>query len=247
MNARTIRKNLMRNRRTSFWGRRAFVTVRLPLTLFPPLPPPFPTPLDQNPTAQGWKEGYGCWYRRIPAAQLTAEERAAWNVGEAETIVERWRFGVVMCSTDPRKWAENIGRIADRHVLRSGLHSYDWWEGVHSLSIVGPDDVEQGEQHRSLAPELIDQYMARRLWEDKWVSGMEGATDQPVVDAFLSAANYAKTTYHRIAGEYVYLTYSVKWFYPRYKLRFATDLHHAFDVARQHGVSVRLMATPCNT
>jgi hypothetical protein len=44
MNARTVRKLLMRNRSRVFWGRRAYLSVRLPAPLVPPAPPPLEFP-----------------------------------------------------------------------------------------------------------------------------------------------------------------------------------------------------------
>src|SRR5690606_23727708 len=48
-NGRTIRKRLMRSRCTVFWGARAYCTVRLPLSLFPPVPPG-----PAAPEGEGW-------------------------------------------------------------------------------------------------------------------------------------------------------------------------------------------------
>lgn len=77
--------------------------------------------------------------------------------------------------------------------------------------------------------------------ENTYLVGTESTTGNEVIDAFHSAANWAATTYHRVTDEYIYLTYSVKWFYPNRKYRFCADLKHAFDVARKNGVSVKLM------
>lgn len=265
-NARTIKKRMMKNRLLSFWGQRSYVTVRLPISLFPPPPPDYPTPLSLYPDdpvqslkAKGWEQGFvGHWHREVPVSQLTERERADWEPGDLDNVVlikERWGISKISCGDDPRKDYPDGGHgIEERHIIfnkepytdKNGetYHSCAWWEGVFTcVALESLDEKVKREdvQRFGIAPEIIDQYIARREWEDKYLVGMEGETGIPVLDAFLDAASYAKTTYPRIEGSYVYLTYSVKWFYPYYRARFSADLHRAFRVAKKHGVVVKLM------
>lgn len=261
MNARSIKKRVMKNRRLTFWGRRSLVTVRLPLALFPPPPPDYPTPSSLYPgraqTAEegGWKETFrGHWFRTVPISSLPAEEQADFDPGdEDQWVQESWSISQLHGGPDPRlAYPDGKHGMADRHIIvtdtwedANGVtrNSFKWWEGVF-LSQVTPEKnsvlSRDKSQDFAIDPEIIDQFIARREWEDKYLVGMDGDTGHEVIDSFLAAAEHAKTTYHRVTDRFVYLTYSIKWFYMDEKLRFCADLKHAFDVARKNGIQVKV-------
>ena len=206
MNGRTIKKRLMKGRLRTFWGKRAFVTVRLPATLVPPEPPKSGPP-GAHEKGSGWEElAGGTWVRETTQP-------------DGSVLHEVWDIG---------------------HIYGGGE---DWWEGITRTQTVPPGGSLNTEAWvtEDLPDEEIEKHVAYEEWRAKWLIGMEGSTGQPVLDAFHLAANAAKTTYPEIGNGFIYITYSVKWFYPWTKHRFCADLHRAFDVARKAGVPARLL------
>jgi len=229
----------MRNRHNVFWGRRAFVTARLPATVLPEPEPPKPGPLDLLDSGSGWEEGFSYnWFRKVPQ-------------GDGTVIHEVYDVSKAYTNHDPRKNSdagpdEDHAEIIERHLIREyeDRDWFIWWRGVRRWTVL-PDGVEpDGDsvwQEEPLPEEDVDRAMAWDRWRDKYLVGLVGGTGNPVLDAFHDAAYAAKTTYPYVRGEYVYITYSVKWFYPRRKARFCADLHRAFRVARRHGVKAKLL------
>jgi hypothetical protein len=194
MNGKTIKKRLMRGRRIVFWGRRALLTVRLPLSLISEPEPPKWGP----PEGEGWEEGWLGWFRET-------------QVSEGETLTETWDV-----------WESGARRISQTHPT-------------------GEKPTREGWVIEELPPEETEKFLAHKAWKDKYLHGIEGSTGNPVLDEFHRAGFWAKTTYTDVDGGFLYLTYSVKWFYPHHKYRFSADLHRAFRLARKHGVRVKML------
>lgn len=82
MNARTIRKRLMSrpNHRTDvFWGRRAYLTLSVPLSMYPEAPPPFTPPGLPDSFEGHWRsfDGGRRWHiGRLSCGVKPADDRA---------------------------------------------------------------------------------------------------------------------------------------------------------------------------
>lgn len=241
MNGRTIKRRLMENRANVMWGRRAFVTARLPLSVLPEPVPERPGPSDLLDPGAGWEEGFAYnWFRKVPH-------------GDGTVLHEVYDVSKSYINFDPRKNSdEDDGPFVERHLIREREDRdwFIWWSG-HRLRAVLPEgedpdrvDYRVDWQEEPLPEEDVDRAMVWDQWSTKYLRGlapMGEGTGNPVLDAFHDAVNAAKTTYPYVRGKYVYITYSVKWFYPRRKARFCADLHRAFRVARKHGVKAKLL------
>jgi len=235
MNARTIYKQLMKNRRVSFWGPRAFVTVSFPLRVIPE-----PVPVFDTPEKEGWTPaGFG--------GQWESDKKDDKNYH----IVNIWKFSggvpegearqyVVIEHEEEATWTEKNGEV-------STYMSGSWWEGTEGDIVDGKRDDAS---FVYLPLEVIQAYAAREKWEDHWLHGQRAYdrktyeyTDAPftgVLAALHDAAGWAKTTYSDVAEGRAYITYSVKWLYPRDRRGIAAALHKAFRVAKEEDVDLRL-------
>ncbi|MBI4021444.1 MAG: hypothetical protein HY369_04310 [Candidatus Aenigmarchaeota archaeon] len=81
MNARTIRKRLMRHRRNVFWGRRAYLTISVPLSLYPESLPPFVPPGLPDFLEGHWRN---------------------------EDDSKKWYIGQISCGTKPEEDRANV-------------------------------------------------------------------------------------------------------------------------------------------
>ena len=218
-NARTIRKRLMASRRRVFWGERAFVSVRVPWSVYPEPLPPFVSPLGFVEVAAGqWERRTGSTTKRVIS------------------------IGEVSLGVDPRTQAPERPSEAF-WFLEQAAWGWRWWEG-HEEEIDEAAPISSEEARKTLGElpeEMVAAYRARHLWFSRWARGVHGPVGVPVLDALFVAANDAKTTYHGETPHGEVTTFSVKWFYPARKLGLCAALHHAFRVARRTGVDLRLL------
>lgn len=234
MNARAIKKRLMRGRVRSFWGRRAFITVRLPLSVIPVELPPEPHPRDDPEVADPelWESDmFGGWRRDLDASGRPVDILDY----DGDVTIESWSFASVSCGEDPRERLE----IADRHVCEShGI--FRWVEGKHVRGhrlAGGPYEITR---RRRLSDDLVDAHIAWADAQRRYLEGVLGETGSDVLDAFHAAATWARTTYPEVCDGFLYIAYSVKWFYADQKYRFCADLSRAIRLARANGVDVRV-------
>lgn len=213
-NARTIRKVLLRNCAHVIWGRRAFITVRLPLSVIPPIPS-----LDY---AASWGDPSGF--------------EGSWETpGPDET-----RLITRISSLTSMRAPEGNNNVHFLETEEHGEHKcYIWWEGARYRMSQNYKLIPDSEE---LLPEsVVGAHRDYVRWCSKYLHGTDGPTGNPVMDAFLAASNHAKTHYANINGSFLYLTYSVKPMYPDRPRRFACDLKRAFRIATKHGVDARLL------
>lgn len=125
----------------------------------------------------------------------------------------------------PRKLWETV------YCLEPANHGgFEWWEGFTSRRADGdvireplPDDVVR--QHRDYV---------------RWFESLDDI-DHPIVDALMGVTLHCKTYYWDVRGDYLLLTYSVKWFYPSRRFAFSAALSRAMKVAKRAGVDVRVV------
>lgn len=222
-NGRTLYKVLMKGRQSVFWGRRAFLTVRLPASVIP-VPRP---PIDY---CKDWGEDLGnIWVKDL-----------------GDGVEEVRHLGEISSGGDPR--VDRDEDAAEIHFLteeKEGVYTlFSWWEGT--LTVVRPAESDTEEPTREtsdLSVEAITAHKALRDWNAMYMDGTVGAERGVVLDAFLAASNAAKTHYTAMSedGQLLYITYSVKWFYKSRARRFCADLKRAFRAAAENNVNAKLI------
>lgn len=201
MNGRTAYKLLMRGRTRNFWGRRAYFTIRIPLSAITETYPRFDSVAlglgrpDNSNTPQRIEDG------RLHRAHFEWDEDASGLVGETFVYTAE-AYRAFIERDDPR-----------------------------------PDILERA----PVPQEIVKQYAAERAWGRKYAETLEYPKGHPL-EHLADAVEWCKTTYYEVCGDYLYLTYSVKYFYPERARRFAAAAKKAVNVARKRGVTLRVVA-----
>jgi hypothetical protein len=228
MNARTVKKLLLRGRNTSFWGRRAYLHLRVPKAVLTVPRPPMPSF-----GKQGSFEGY-------------------WTEDRGEGVTRHFRISHISSNRDPLK-DDDIDHTPRCPTLEyegktskgEPYQSWSWWEALWSDvrepapgSDEKPEVLAQGE----IDDERFTAYVTHYQWVKKYVVGSEGETGNEILDRVHGAARWAKTTYHQFdANGDLIVIYSVKYFYPYRVLRFSSDLASTVNYAAKHGVTLRVL------
>lgn len=222
MNGKSLKKRLMRGKVKSFWGERAYLTVRLPMNLFPK---PFPH-------FKG-KHLASCW-TEVKDGKLY-----------------QYYISNVSSGFDPRKRKEgecskNFSLdifFLEENDSNQEWKSYSWWEGAR-LVFDSPDAKGKVIETTNLDKELISAYRSQTLWVVDYLQFGKFDECPQVLQEFLNASNWAKTFYHSFSKDYkyLYLTYSVKWKVPSYKRRFLNDLAKAMKVAKRSNLYIKVMS-----
>lgn len=228
MNARTVKKLLLRGRNTSFWGRRAYLYLRVPKAVLTVPRPPMPS-LGK----QGSFEGY-------------------WEEDRGEGVTRHFRISRISSGRDPRK-DDEIDHVPRLPVMEyesttsdgRTYQSWSWWEATwFDARDAGPDSETKLEvlDRGEIDDERFAAYVEHYQWVRKYVIGSEGATGNEILDRVHGAATWAKTTYHQFDtnGDLIVI-YSVKYFYPYRVRRFSADLANTVNYAKKHGVTLRVL------
>lgn len=233
MNARTVRKILVRGRRGSFFGERARLTVRLPWSIFP-VPPPPPMPAN-----------YVCNGLSISYTRLN-------DKGEPEHTLDFWES----CTVGPVRDKPNVyfewadPWMAGDEVIDQFRH----W--TIEKSRVDDPKVEVPVTAEDVA--ALEAHLALKDWKDAVqgvpgsrnlvLSGVDGHFDtrRGLCRPFYRAREHAKTMAIDIdyANRCVYLTYGVKYFQYPARGGFCSELAAAMRKAKKHGVPVRIFKRP---
>ena len=215
MNARAIKKKLMRSRSRVLWGQRAYLTVRLPLSVLPSQPPSLPF------IPEGWKRGYlqGCWEAPDGAESI--------HINHWTGAVPTWQEGD---APQERPYFVEYDAEDDTH---------HHWTG-HRCVRAGQD--EKGRPVYDFFPldvALIAQQKARVEWERTLWERPVG--NGPVIDAMNKVGNCAKSTRWNVEDDCVTVEFGVKWFYPYWKFGFCRALSKALKLARRLGVKAEIV------
>lgn len=215
MNGKTAKKLLMRGRTKSFWGRRAYLTVRLPLSL---VPTPCPEP--------------------VTFAGLSAEGDGTWMNEDTTEIVHAYKASI---GTDPRKLArmahEPVYFATKEYDGDDGYEHWTFWTGTHYRTIGTLADGRGIHEKTPIDEATVARHKAYVEWHDR----LHHTGLNPVLDAFVEAGDSAKATYFEVEGDNLLVTYGVKYFYPNRKRRFAAKLARAFRTAKALGIQVRAL------
>lgn len=217
MNAKTIKKLLMRSRVKNLWGRRAYLTVRVPTKALVSTPRPSPVEFP------GFKpstllEGHweGPEESVIYISHLFSGTNPALRSKDGEPVY----FPVL----------EHRSEYLDEDTGEFKVsESWSWWTGMKV----------QGDTREALTEAQVASYKAFREWFD----ALHTYDQNPLRDAFLGAGEQAKSMSFATdaSGETLFLTYGVKWFYPARKLVFSSALAKAMKQAKSMGVPVRVV------
>lgn len=202
----------MRSRARVFWGNRAYLTVRLPVTLVGSLPPP---PVS------------------LPGLNHSALEGSWENENETEFV----HIGRLVSSCDPRE-SERQAWQTPHFVEQLGEDSWQWWEGHRTRRLSESSAGRYTQEREPLSESIIGQHKAHC----EWIDALYEFGKHPVLDAFLSASRWSKSFGLHTEGDRLFAVYGVKWFYPWTKRGFSADLARAVRCAKRHGVPCRVHA-----
>lgn len=210
MNARAIRRRLLRAKTTTMWGSRAYLTVYLPPSVLPePPPPPFVPP------GKGWRVGVFGWVR---------------GPKEFTEYVEG-----VCCYSGPEFRVER--GIPEACVSASTSGDLDWYQHLYVRHRRMGDDGRFADVpvpdawHLAWAAEYRyrDRYLIGRYTGSPVLDAFHDASE------WAEATHPGVLPNGRVC-----LRYAVKWRYPSCVRHFCADVKRAIDVATRHGVRVHI-------
>lgn len=217
MNARAIKKRLMRGRANVFWGKRAYLSVRMPRSVVDGIIPTEPCPEGFTPDPE-WE---GTW--------VTPDGLESIRVCKSGTGVK----------PDPED-EELFGPHETVASVEETPHgTWDIWSGSRTRKVMLPDgsDYEWEPSDSKVSADFILAYKAYSEWKER----LYGEDLSPLVTAFNEAGYSAKSTHWKIEPDGLVVRYGVKWFYAYRKFRFCTDLSKAVTAARLAGKKVKLL------
>lgn len=218
MNGKTARKLLRRGQGRNMWGRRAFFTVRIPLSALPTEPPSFgASELGTEPLFEGVFE------------RVVNDKVYHTHIGtiSGQKPPEGALF-VTQSATNPQwySWWEGT-------VLTFDAKAYDdWW--VKS-SGPRPEPIEK----RAISEDLLRAYVERRRWLDRYTYEFDFPEGSPFT-RLAEAAWFSKTQYGEIRGEYFYLTFSIKYFYRHRAIGFCRAITRVMRACKRAGIKLRV-------
>lgn len=216
MSARSINKRLMKKKVTSFWGRRAYVPLRIPREFFP-----VPKPTYKGTVLDG----------------AVLEDYLGWTRKHDDGTMSLYHIGEISSGGDPRE--HHLEDNEDpRHLLHVRHDGY-WWNWVKAYEARGvpekrdifdidlpPEDSpvrNAGEEGTEDLLEMVDRYMARQQWEQDHLYHAE-TWNPEFARLFNEPSFWAKTWYfdEETDPKYYYVIFSVKWFIKSYRDHFCS-------------------------
>lgn len=238
MNGRTARKIVWKNRSSYLFGERSFVTVSLPVSIYPEPYPSFEAvgkPLD-------WSN--------------------AWIRPDGDTLIVT-QISRLSCNEDPRlhdntfqngfepklHFVEKIYEGTDSDGKKH--ETWEWWECFCTrFSLPETKDKEFGtmigDNWEPENPEaLILSYKAQQDWEYKYIHGAMSDAEyealSPTLKKVLALNDPAKTqSLNSVKDGVAEITWSVKYFYPHRRAAFAARLGRMVKHMKQAGHKVRV-------
>ena len=228
MNTRSIYKRLVRNNVRTDWGKRAFLTVRLPLSVLPSDPPAYKCPYTKE---EGWEEDYlGMWRRSRAREDGLRVEEAVWvmrhgSTNSVDEIREEFPHAIVVGGQD-NGWA----------------HYYLADKSVTTIDTDGNRTFERYPLKEPWVQDLVDylEWKFRVFMPKEGVECSRHAVLEDLLDGEVAA--YFKTYYVRLSDTHIYIQYSVKSTYHSRMRRFSAALSRAMDLAKKAHVDVKVMS-----
>lgn len=215
MNARTVRKLLLKGLVTNFWGRRAYFTVRVPLEVLPKLPQdPYKIYGDSGPIGGSYVryEGKGADRRVV----ITIIQQVSGGGPPKDALFVTPGFGDGWFN-----WyrAVEFGLRPDEYDTFIREDRGDWPEKLFEVKLSEAD---------------IEPHVAWHRW-------FRELKFPPALERLANAVRYVKTTYPAVVGEYYYITYSLKPYYKDDVRAFCRTMSNAFHDARKKGIVLRVI------
>lgn len=208
------------------WGRRAFFTVRVPLSAIPEPLPAF------DDTVFGESAGFEGHYTKVENGKRYSTHLGEVSGGRPENS-DRGAFFIEKdpySSDDDRPWY----RWWEGQTVVFDAAAYDAW--VNDRTLPRPQPIEKYD----LDEAIVGAYRARRQWFNRYVHEFGYPENHPL-RRLGDAAGWAKTTYGSVHGRYLYLTYSVKYFYRNRAENFSNEIARAVKTAKRAGIPVRVV------
>lgn len=228
MNGRTVRKLLMRNRENRGWGSRAYLTIRVPMSLVPtPCPPPSRFPgLSPMGFSGHWANQDESKYVSIHQCTLGNDPRLD---EDPEDPLQRPMYFISLDST-----REYEGKPGEPPQI---VENWSYWTGCRNHQI----GVHDCGRPSYTSEDLTEEEVGHEKAFQEWFHILQEPDIHPVLDALRLASEFAKSTnWARTDDGQLVVTFGVKWFYPDRKLRFASAISRAFRIARQMGLKLKV-------
>lgn len=215
MNARTVKKFVLRRRCHSLFGRRAFVEAKVPMSIYPEPCPAFVPP--GKPWLDGvWTQRQGDKIALTAIEHVSSGSDPSINADHTPHFVEHDRFGW--------SWWE------------CSVKYFQTSPGVEDDLLPDPDTCI-GEEEGPV--ELIAVYRAREKWLSKYVHGEVDRRSFPeLVRRLIDVGSWARATYGNVSKDSVIVQWSVKWFYPDTLRGFSNSLSRTMRAFKRAGVPI---------
>lgn len=242
MNARVVRKLLMRGRVKTVFGARALFIVRIPRSAIAEPVPPFKPPPGKEVLQGEWhhenEDGTSTYttIRKLRSSKKPTPERRA----QGDFVPTLHRVECLESEVDDE------GDLYER---------WSWCEGVELAR--GPTDATTGKapvlSRKNVPTEIVDAYAARRHWIEKYAWGPLGdhaslpSTGIAWLDALHDAGRCAKRFQPLVYTNSGAMDFSffIQWRkYPEAKLSFCARMSRALKLAKRAGVHVRVLRPP---
>ena len=227
-----IYRKLMGGKTTVFWGRRAFITLRIPESDYP-VPYPILEP----------------WI----LARLGDKGDFAYTKKNDDGTVTQVHVSELHCRNDPRIRKDSRDRVILfpelRYKYSDGDESWVFWEALAFTGAINehgfvPRDGAQIADCETPGFEWLKDYASYRRDASNWHRDNEEVcpwkfeieASCPILRAYNEAKFWSKTTYFQIHGGYYYLTFSVKTHYAR---DFSRAFSRLFRNLRNHGIKAK--------
>lgn len=203
MNAKSIKKRLMRSRLETFFGYRAMFGVKIKTSHLVVKPPVFPKPLD------GWRPAFedNFWTFHYENNDFVI------HIAEVSTCYEEDGIGIITLDKRPDY---------DEIELRNGFKRYDITYAEKRIKMP-PETLETGERVK-FTPEEIE--WVQKLYEcykyDRNFLTLQDKLGE-IID-YPHSYGPAKACYVDLDNDYAYMTYTVRWKDPDTKRRFCSHM-----------------------
>lgn len=222
LNGRAIKKRMMKGRSRYLFGRRAFLSVYVPFSVYPE-PPPRVTIPGENVSASEWS-------RRENGKEYVIHLHSVFSGGDPRED-----------NTDP-EWRRPLA-------VRDDGGGFSWWEVfevVYDVDESEPSGIAEDSCVFNVIPdekalEYIEQVSNLEAWIEKYIYGIRYDPCNKALLGLIQAANAAKATYPSVCHNEntVVLEFAVKWFYPEEKFRVCSSLRRASRFAKLGGSKIR--------
>jgi len=215
MDAKTVDDVVTKSQGTYLFGQRSFVEVSIPIAKLDSEPPPKPK-LGRPGVFMGY------WTSKKRGLTVMTTIHQVSSLKKPRTT----EHGVKPLFVQRESWGH------DRF-------EYTWWEGDKRF-FKGKPTRETLVRVEPLDPKIVGAYKVYRDWMEKY--GGHQATGIEAFDAFVDAAEYAKTVNAGLRGRRLVLQFVVKYFKPETRKGFVRALTAAMRLSDKLGFGAKLVA-----